>query len=165
MKHLFSIAALIIALTACAQQDNVNTTVSQATVQDTTQQTSLQAGVVNEIDQDAFSTLVADWEHATEWKFKGTRPAIIDFNATWCGPCRQLKPIIDELAKTYSGKIDFYSVDVDDNRDLAKAFGISSIPMVLICPVDNQPQAVVGLYPKEELVNAIETVTKISIKQ
>lgn len=167
MRHIILLlTALFVTLSACGKSSNVNNQSSTTSADSVAQQSvpAPTAGVINVIDQNDFSVLVADWQHpGAEWKFLGKRPAIVDFNATWCGPCRQLEPILKELAKEYSGKIDFYSVDVDDNRPLAKTFGISSIPLVLICPIDGAPQAIVGLYPKEEIIQAIEATTKIAI--
>ncbi len=112
---------------------------------------------VTEINQDQFAQNVADYT-ANEWKFKGDKPVVVDFNATWCGPCRRLAPILEELAGEYDGRVTFYSIDVDKNRPLAQAFQVQSIPMLLLCPVEGEPQAIVGLYPKEEIVKAIEAL-------
>lgn len=78
-------------------------------------------GKVVELTQDKFKVLVNDYIDATTWKFNGARHAVIDFSATWCGPCKRLSPILDELAAEYAGEIDFYKVDVDKNKDLAQA--------------------------------------------
>ena len=148
-------------LMACA---NGNSETQAATEADTTisQVNTSQVidGKVNEINQDQFAELIADWQTG-EWNFKGPRPAIVDFNATWCGPCRKLAPILKELAKEYASKIDFYSVDVDQNMPMAQAFGIRSIPMLLICPVDGQPQGLTGLHPKDDIKTAITDITGI----
>ena len=147
-----------VSLAACAQQPRGN---SQPAGADSTVMAAQPAGAVTEINQDDFARLIVDWRNATEWKFLGARPAVVDFNATWCGPCRQLAPILKELAAELAGKVDFYGVDVDKNRELASAFGVRSIPMLLICPVDGQPQALVGLHPKDDILQAINQVTAI----
>lgn len=114
-------------------------------------------GKVNDITQSEFTTYISEFKNGVKsWKYKGKRPAVIDFYAVWCGPCRKISPIMDELAKEYSGKIDFYKVDVDKAPQLSQAYGISSIPMILFVPVDNNPQALMGLYPKEDLVKIIK---------
>ena len=85
--------------------------------------------------------------------------AVIDFNATWCGPCRRLAPILEELAAEYEGRVNFYSIDVDQNRELAKGLEIQSIPYLLfIAPGLDEPQVAIGLLPKEELKAKIEAI-------
>ncbi len=93
-----------------------------------------------------------------EWKYKGTMPCVIDFYASWCGPCKTLAPIMDELAKEYNGKVIFYKVDTDREQLIAQAFGIRSIPQILFVPVNGQPQMAQGLLPKEILQEAIQEV-------
>ncbi|MEG2219428.1 MAG: thioredoxin, partial [Muribaculaceae bacterium] len=106
-----------------------------------------------------FKKLVSNYEDGYKsWKFKGTRPAIIDFYASWCGPCKQLSPIVLELAKEYKGKIDFYKVNIDDNKDIAIAYSVASIPMLMLAPVTGNPQVLTGLYPKDEIIKAINFV-------
>lgn len=151
--------ATVTAMMACAQKGNQQpaaTTTSAAPAEKVTT-TNVADGKVNKISQDEFARLVADY-NANEWKFNAKRPAIVEFNATWCGPCRRLAPILEELAAEYSGRIDFYAVDVDENPELAQAFGIQSIPMMLFCPVNDKPQGVTGLHPKSDLVEAIDAI-------
>ncbi|MGN0212386.1 MAG: thioredoxin family protein [Muribaculaceae bacterium] len=119
-----------------------------------------QAGKVTELSQEQFKARVCDYT-LEAWKFKGLRPAIVDFTATWCGPCRRLAPILDELAVSYSGKIDFYKVDVDKCPELSATFGVRSVPMIMFCPVEGKPTVITGLYPKEELVKTIDYVFKL----
>ncbi len=93
-----------------------------------------------------------------EWKYKGDMPCVIDFYASWCGPCKRLAPIMEELAKQYKGKVIIYKVDTDREPMLAQAFGIRSIPQILFVPMKGQPQMAQGLLPKETLQKAIEDV-------
>ena len=86
-----------------------------------------------------------------DWKFEGNRPAIVDFYATWCGPCKVMHPILEELSKEYSGKVDIYQIDVDKEQDLAAAFGIRSIPTLLMIPMKEEPRIMQGLCPKTSL--------------
>lgn len=85
-------------------------------------------------------------------------PAVVDFYADWCGPCRKIAPIMDELAQDYEGKVNFYKVDVDVCNELAAAFGISSIPAVLFIPEDGEPQMTVGSRGKSQFITEIETI-------
>lgn len=91
-----------------------------------------------------------------EWVFAGDKPAIVDFYATWCGPCRQVAPVLEELAKEYDGKIVIYKIDTDKEQGLAAAFGIRSIPTILFIPRQGKPQVAQGALPKEELKKVID---------
>ena len=91
-------------------------------------------------------------------KFLGDKPAIVDFSATWCGPCQRLSPILEELAKEYEGKVDIYKVDVDKCRELAEVFKISSIPAMLFIPMEGEAFMLVGLRNKAELQKQIEEI-------
>ena len=103
------------------------------------------------IDQDQFKELIADWG-AKDWVMRSERPAIIDFYADWCAPCKRLEPRLRQIAQIYNGEVDFYRIDVDDNPDIAGAFQIRNIPCLLICPLDGEPKTVTGLYPLNEYI-------------
>ena len=103
-----------------------------------------------------FLEKVFDYEKNSDWKFEGKLPALIDFWAPWCGPCKMVGPIIDELSKEYSGKLDVYKINTEEEQELASAFGIQSIPSLLFIPVDGQPKMSVGALPKESLKQIIE---------
>ncbi|MFI3297255.1 MAG: thioredoxin [bacterium] len=105
-----------------------------------------------------FLEKVFNYETSNEWKYLGTKPCIIDFYASWCGPCKRLAPILEELAEEYKEDIIIYKIDTEAERELAAAFQVSSIPMILFCPMEGQPQMAKGLLPKETLVEAITTV-------
>lgn len=111
-----------------------------------------------EMNAQMFIYRVVDFKNAKEWDYKGDKPAVIDFYATWCGPCKKLSPILDELSSEYAGNVLFYKVDVDREQELAGAFGIQSIPMVLLIPKEGKPYVVQGLRPKAELKEAIDSV-------
>lgn len=93
-----------------------------------------------------------------EWKYLGDKPAIIDFYADWCGPCKMIAPSLEQLAKEYAGKIDIYKVDVDKETELAQAFGIQGIPALLYIPMTGKPQMLQGAMPKDQLKEKIETI-------
>ena len=105
-----------------------------------------------------FKELVFNYEVEKEWKYKGTLPAIIDFYADWCGPCKTVAPILNELAAENSGKIIVYKVNTEDEQELAAVFGISSIPTILFVPMEGQPQGALGAMPKQKFENIINEV-------
>ena len=111
-----------------------------------------------------FLKKVYDFEkNPDEWKYLGSQPAIVDFYADWCGPCRQLSPVLDELAKEYSGKLTIYKVNVDNERGLATFFGIRSIPTLLFSPMKGKPQRSLGALSKTELKGIIKDVLKVEL--
>ena len=83
---------------------------------------------------------------------------IVDFYAQWCGPCKALSPILEEISDEYAGKVDVYKIDVDQEEDLAIAFGIRTIPTLLFIPIDKNPQIMVGGLPKNKLKEAIDSI-------
>lgn len=106
-----------------------------------------------------FLNKVANYEtNPNEWKFLGERPAIIDFYATWCGPCKILSPVLDEIAAEYEGRVDVYKVNVEDEEELAALFGIRSVPSILFVPMTGKPQMAQGALPKSTLKEAIDNV-------
>lgn len=106
-----------------------------------------------------FIAKVANYEASPdEWKYLGDKPAIIDFYADWCGPCKTIAPILEELAEEYDGQIYIYKIDVDKEQELAGAFGIRSIPTLLFVPMNEKPQMANGAMPKASFVQAINEV-------
>lgn len=103
-----------------------------------------------------FLEKVFDFEKNQEWNYKGDLPALIDFWAPWCGPCRMVAPVLDELSEEYKGKIHIYKINTDEEQELGGAFGIRSIPSLLFIPKEGQPKMAVGALPKEALKEAIE---------
>jgi len=111
-----------------------------------------------------FLEKIMDYEkNTTEWVYKGTMPCLIDFYADWCAPCRQTAPILDELAREYSGKIIIYKIDVQKEKELAGVFGIQSIPAFLFCPVQGNPSMSAGIAgsrdeTKKMFIQQIESI-------
>ena len=105
-----------------------------------------------------FKQKVFNYEQNKQWKYEGNLPVIIDFYASWCGPCRQLSPRIEEIAKKYAGKIVVYKVDTDTEKTLAQNMGIQSLPTILFVPLKGQPRAAVGALPLETLEKAVHEV-------
>jgi thioredoxin len=133
-----------------------------ATGQDKTKNISNSAGQVISLTNETFKQKVFNYDVNKEWKFEGDLPVIVDFYATWCGPCRQLSPRIEEIAKEYAGKIIVYKVDTDEQGLLAQNMGIRSLPTLLFIPAKGDPQAAMGALPKEDLVKAINEVLLVN---
>jgi thioredoxin len=106
-----------------------------------------------------FLAKVANYEeNPTEWKYLGDKPCVIDFYANWCGPCKMVAPVLEELSKEYENDIYIYKINTEEEQELAGAFGIRSIPSILFCPMNEQPQMAMGALPKPTLKKAIEEV-------
>ena len=113
---------------------------------------------VTPLTNEGFKKMVFNYEINKEWKYEGNKPAIIDFYADWCAPCRQLSPIVEEIAKEYSGKIIVYKVDTEKERALAQSVGITGLPTLLFIPAKGKPQASMGFVSKENLVKAVNDI-------
>jgi thioredoxin 1 len=114
------------------------------------------------LTKQTFQTKVFNFETQKEWKFEGEIPCIIDFYADWCGPCRMVAPILEEISKEYDGKINVYKVDTEQEQELAALFGIRSIPSLLFVPKDGKPQMAMGALPKAAFVDAIKSVLQVN---
>mgnify|MGYP003300366409 FL=1 len=139
MKNILTLTLLLFTLGAAASNEEEKT--MKAT---------------NITKQDFINKVMDYKSNPSEWKYKGDKPAIIDFYASWCGPCRMLAPVLDEIAKEYDGKIYVYKVDTEAETELAQLFGIRSIPSILFVPMDGQPMMMQGALPKAELQQVIE---------
>lgn len=107
---------------------------------------------------ETFKSKVFDFQKNKDWTFKGTRPAIIDFYADWCGPCRALAPVLDEVSQAYTGKVDVYKVNTEATPELAALFGVRGIPAILFVPVNGEPAMSSGFMPKESFDQAIQEI-------
>ncbi|MEN8765240.1 MAG: thioredoxin [Wenyingzhuangia sp.] len=117
--------------------------------------------MVQTITKQDFLDKVFNFEASQEWDFTGDVPAIIDFYADWCGPCKALAPLLEDLQKEYNGKINIYKVDTEAEQELAGAFGIRSIPSLLFCPKGEKPQMAQGALPKQQFEELIKTILKV----
>ena len=110
---------------------------------------------------DTFKEKVFNFEENKEWKFEGEKPCLIDFYADWCGPCKIVAPVLEELSEEYDGKLDIYKVNTEEQKELSAVFGIQSIPSLLFVPKDGQPQMAMGALPKDTLEKAFKDVLKV----
>lgn len=152
-KLVAMVAGIVIVLASCG---NAGARTEKNTDSQVKSSQTKTAGV-QELNSASFGAKVYDMT-AEELKYLGDKPAIVDFTATWCGPCQRISPILEELAKEYDGKIVIYKVDIDKNRDLATAFNISSIPAIMYIPLNGEPVMTVGARDKGKFKTEIETV-------
>ena len=111
------------------------------------------------MDKEMFMERIVNYQaNPGEWNYLGNKPCIIDFYADWCGPCRRIAPILEELAEQYAGKIYIYKVNTDKQKELASLFNVTSIPMLLFVPMSGQPQMAKGALSKEQFEEAIKNV-------
>ncbi len=101
------------------------------------------------LTKEKFLSDIFDYEKNSEWRYAGDLPAVIDFYADWCGPCKMVAPVIEELSEEYEGRVKFYKIDTEAEQELAGAFGIRSIPSILFIPKEGKPQMSAGALPKE----------------
>lgn len=146
---LFFLSLMLVTITACGRVNNNN-------VKKETMATEGKGQVIH-LTKAEFLDKVYNFEkNPNEWKYEGDKPAIVDFYADWCGPCKMVAPILDELAKEYEGQIVIYKVDTEKEKDLAGAFGIRSIPSILFIPMTGEPQMAQGAMPKASFKKAID---------
>ena len=105
---------------------------------------------------ETIKTKVFDFEKHQEWKFEGDKPCLVDFWAAWCGPCRMIAPILEELSEEYKDQINIYKVNTEEEPELAAMFGIRSIPSLLFVPMNGKPQMAAGALPKQTLKELID---------
>lgn len=114
------------------------------------------------LTNETFKQKIFNYETNKEWKFEGTTPAIIDFYADWCAPCKIVAPILEELKEEYGDKLDIFKVNTEEQRELSSVFGIQSIPSLLFIPKEGQPQMAMGALPKETFKQAISEVLSVT---
>lgn len=143
-------------LTACSNVSNDNK--QKENSQQTESKMQTKQKTIN-LTKAEFLTKVANYEESPDkWEYLGDKPCLIDFYADWCGPCKMVAPILEELADEYEGEIYIYKVDTEAEQELAAAFGIRSIPSILFCPMGEQPQMAQGALPKDGFIQAIDEV-------
>lgn len=150
---IFAAASILVGCTAKAENKDKKTETTE-TVETTKTETTMKTIHLNKID---FLKKVANYEaDPTTWKYLGDKPALIDFYADWCGPCKAIAPVLEELAAEYGDQIYIYKIDTEAEQELAAMFGIRSIPSLLFIPMNEQPQMAAGALPKQQLKEAID---------
>ena len=114
------------------------------------------------LTNETFKEKIFNYETNKDWKFEGSTPAIIDFYADWCGPCKVVAPILEELKSEYGDKLDIFKVNTEEQQELSSVFGIQSIPSLLFIPKEGQPQMAMGALPKETFKQAISEVLSVT---
>jgi thioredoxin len=146
-KILFILAIAVFSLQSCSnsQAKNNGNEDQQVPVQTVSSKEGAEGGSIK-LTKEKFLEEIWDYTNSPqEWKYKGDKPAIIDFYADWCGPCKIASPILEEISKEYAGKINVYKIDTDVERELASVFGISGIPAFLYIPVEGKPVMTSGI--------------------
>lgn len=110
-----------------------------------------------------FKEKIFDFEKSKQWSYNGQRPAIVDFYADWCGPCRALSPILERVAQKYQGKVDIYKVDTQATPELAALFEVRGIPSILFIPMQGEPAMSSGLMPEESFDQAINELFNVKL--
>jgi thioredoxin len=150
------VVMLLIATTSCSGQNGSAEQKSKSIEQ--TSKNNKTMGTIH-LTKEEFLKKVVNYEaNDKEWKYLGDKPCIIDFYADWCGPCKAVAPVLEELSKTYDGQIYIYKINTDQEQEVAGAFGIRSIPSILFVPMEGKPQMSVGALGKSQLVDAIDKV-------
>jgi thioredoxin len=145
--------ALVFGLAGCSNLKNETREEAGIVMNKTKNNTSME-----HLTKETFLKKVFNFEQNKDWKYEGDLPCLIDFYADWCGPCKMVAPVLEELSKEYDGKIRIYKIDTEAEQELAAAFGIRSIPSLLFCPMDGKPQMAMGALPKTTMKKAIEEI-------
>lgn len=113
------------------------------------------------LTRQTFLEKIFNYEENKDWDYKGNLPAIVDFWAEWCGPCKMVAPVLEEISNEFEGKLKIYKVNTDEEPELSQAFGIQSIPALLFIPLDEKPQMAAGALPKDVLLKAMKDVLNV----
>ncbi len=151
MKKIYLAIALTVAFASCNNSVANNNQEEKETVKEVTNDNKLKGNTM-ELNVQEFKNKVFNYEaNPDKWVFEGDKPAVVDFYATWCGPCKMVAPIMDEMAQKYNGKVDFYKIDVDKQQELSRVFGIRSIPTLLFIPKNGKPTIINGAMGKGDM--------------
>lgn len=168
-KHIKSLALFLISgfvlinFSYCNSKVNAENSSAEKSEVTAVQEAEGEANGVIHLTSESFREQVFDYVNNKEWNYKGDKPAILDFYADWCGPCKMLAPHLEAIQKEYKGEVQIYKIDTEnkDSREVAGAFGIQSLPTIVFVPKDGQPQAVMGYRPQADLESIITEVLKV----
>jgi thioredoxin 1 len=146
----FSIIIVTVIFSSCNSRKTENTNNAITTGPDVQQLTTVK-----------FKKLVYNYDENKDWKYLGSMPAIVDFYADWCPPCRALSPLVEGIAREYQGKLVVYRVNTDQEKELVQSLGITNLPTLLYIPVNGKPQVTLGMIPREKIINTINNVLLI----
>lgn len=165
MKKIFyAVLSALFIFSACAGNSDQSNTASSdqggegVATQVINSKTDNMAKTINLTRADFLEKVANIEANPEKWEYLGDKPCIIDFYADWCGPCKMVAPILEELAQEYAGEIYIYKVDTEVEQQLSAEFGIRSIPSMLFVPMKDQPQMAQGALPKDALKEAINEV-------
>ncbi len=154
---IFSVILIATILLGCGNSSETKAQTSEESSKKEAVMEKQDSSKPEKLTKEAFLKKVMDFEkNPKEWVFEGDLPCVIDFYADWCKPCKMVAPIMDELAKKYEGKVNIYKVDTQNEKELAQAFMIRSIPAVLFCPKEGKPMMQTGALSKETYIKIIE---------
>ncbi|NBC82318.1 MAG: thiol reductase thioredoxin [Bacteroidetes bacterium] len=148
---VFALALVFITLSCGSKANKTNQQEASVTTEQESDKKSVKEGEPVYLDKQMFLDRVMNYEKNTDkWVYEGNKPALIDFYADWCAPCRITSPILDELAKEYAGKILIYKIDTDEQQELASVFGVRGLPSFLYIPMEGQPTMTSGIAQSPE---------------
>jgi len=161
MKYILStlsLAGLLLASCSNEKTESQEKTINTTTIENKVEVSS-NTGAVKYISTQQFKDEIYDFEqHPDKWVFKGDKPCLIDFYADWCGPCKQIAPYMEEIAKKYKDEINVYKVNIDNEKILANVFQVQSIPLVVWAPLNGQPGGQPGMLPKEQYMMIVDSI-------
>ena len=132
------------------------TTVKEAIADDATSNQTKNKPI--SITSDQFAQLVADFRKDKEWKFKGKKACVVDFYADWCRPCKMMEPAFEKVAEKYAGKVDFYKINVDYNKDISSAYQITGIPTLFFCSANGKMTRIAGYLTEEQIITNVDAI-------
>lgn len=171
-KIALSITAIVLLALSCTNGSATslesteleNSSGTAEVVKTTSNEPGQETGKTIHLTKQDFLEKVMNYEkNQSEWVYEGDKPALIDFYADWCGPCKVVAPILEELKDEYGDKLDIYKVNTEEQRELSSVFGIQSIPSLLFIPKDGPPQMAMGALPKETFKQAISEVLSVTV--